>query len=94
MQFGSCLPRKTQNSSFKTENPTALVKKINEYFTSVGRLTAQKACDLAAKHNFDICPTVLNVDSMPDQCMEGFQFGTVSDKDVECVVKSSLHKCL
>ena len=25
---------------------------------------------------------------MVDQCMKGFQFGTVSDKDVECLVKS------
>ena len=56
--INNCLLRKTQNRFFKTENPIALVKKFNEYFTSVRSLTAQKTRDLAVQYNFDICPTV------------------------------------
>ena len=70
--INNCLPRKTQNHSFKTENSTGVVKKFNEHFTSVGSLTVQKARDLAVEYNLNICPTVLNVDSIPDQCMESF----------------------
>jgi len=40
------------------ENTTALVNNLNEYFASVGSVTAQKALDLAIEHNFDIHPTI------------------------------------
>ena len=52
--INNCLPRKSGNRPFITENPMALANKFNEYFTSVGSVTAQKVRDLAIEHNFDI----------------------------------------
>ena len=52
--INNCLPRKSRNRPFITENPMALANKFNEYFTSVGSVTAQKVRDLAIEHNFDI----------------------------------------
>ena len=74
--INNCLPRKSRNRPFTTENPTALVNKFNEYFKSVGSVTAQKAHDLAIEHNFDIHPA-MSVESSPDQCSETFRFQTV-----------------
>ena len=78
---------KSRNRPFITENPTALANKFNEYFTSVGSVTAQKARDLAIEHNFDIHPASSAVEPLPDQCSEAFQFHSVLDKDVERVIK-------
>ena len=50
-------------------------------------VTAQKACDLAIEHNFDIHPASSAVEPLPDQCSEAFQFHSVLDKDVERVIK-------
>ena len=49
-------------------------------------VTAQKACDLAIEHNFDIHPASSAVEPLPDQCSEAFQFHSVLDKDVERVI--------
>ena len=86
--INNCLPRKSRNRPFITENPTALANKFNEYFTSVGSVTAQKARDLAIEHNFDIHPASSAVEPLPDQCSEAFQFHSVLDKDVERVEAS------
>lgn len=45
--INNCVPRKSRSCPFITENPTALVNKFNEYYMSVGSVTAQKARDLA-----------------------------------------------
>ena len=85
--INNCLPRKSWNRPFITENPTVLANKFNKYFTSVESVTAQKACDLAIEHNFDIHPASSAVEPLPDQCSEAFQFHSVLDKDVERVIK-------
>ena len=95
--INNCLPRKSCNRPFQTENSTALVNNFNEYFTTVWSVTAQKALDLAIEHNFDIHPTispaVSAVEPSLDQCTGAFQFHMVLDKDVERVIKSfSLNK--
>ena len=55
--INNCLPKKSRNRPFITENPAPLANKFNEYFTSVpGSVTAQKARGLAIEHNFDIHP--------------------------------------
>ena len=95
--INDCLPRKSRNRPFQTENSTALVNNFNEYFTTVGSVTAQRALDLAIEHNFDIHPTispaVSAVEPSLDQCTEAFQYHMMLDKDVERVIKSfSLNK--
>ena len=70
--INDCLPRKSRNRPFMTENPIALANKFREYFTSVGSVTAQKARNLAIEHNFDIHPASSAVEPLPDQCSEAF----------------------
>ena len=84
--INNCLPSKSWNRPFITENPTVLANKFNKYFTSVESVTAQKARDLAIEHNFDIHPASSAVEPLPDQCSEAFQFHSVLDKDVERVI--------
>ena len=73
-----CLPKKKLPRPNVPDNLVALANKFNDYFTSVGCVTAQKASDLATEHNFDINPTTTV--STPDECPEIFQFHAVSDK--------------
>ena len=74
----NCLPKKKLPRPNVPDNLVALANKFNDYFTSVGCVTAQKASDLATEHNFDINPTTTV--STPDECPEIFQFHAVSDK--------------
>ena len=85
--INDCLPRKSRNRPFITENSTALANKFNEYFSPVGSVTAQKARDLAIEHNFDTHPASSAVEPLPDQCSEAFHLHSVLDKDVERVIK-------
>ena len=48
-----CLPRKSKILPNINDNPTNLADKFNEYFTTVGSLTAQKAYDLAVEYDFN-----------------------------------------
>ena len=55
VQFG--IPTKEMFSVLSSiHKSNVLVNKFNEYFTSVGSLTAQKACKLAHVHNFCVSP--------------------------------------
>ena len=99
--INNCLPRKSRNRPFTTENTSVLANNFNEYFTSVGSVTAQKAFDLAIEHNFDIYPAISpavsavepSLEPSFDQCPEAFQFHMVLDKVVERVIKGfSLNK--
>ena len=86
---------RVRNRPFTTENTSVLANNFNEYFTSVGSVTAQKAFDLAIEHNFDIYPAKSpavsavepSLEPSFDQCPEAFQFHMVLDKDVERVIK-------
>ena len=55
--INNCLSRKKHPRPNVPDNQVALANKFNEYFTSVGGVTAQKASDLATEHDFDINPT-------------------------------------
>ena len=57
-----CLPRKHQTS----EDLTGFANKLNDFFTSVGSTTAQKANDLALYHGLNVnldVPTPLHMSS-------------------------------
>ena len=70
--INNCLPRKSQNHPFTTENPTALVNKFNAYFTYARSVTAKKACDLAIQHNFDILCQLWNPHLISVQRLSSF----------------------
>ena len=72
-------------------NPLSLANKFNEYFTSVGSTIAQKAHDLADKHNFRVEPTTTTVRVSTPICDESddlFQFCTVLEEQVEKIIKA------
>lgn len=69
-------PGRAEIIPITTENPTALVSKLNKYFTSMGSLTTQKAPELATERNVDIYPAILTAEPTADQCPEAFQFHT------------------
>ena len=71
-----------------TSDQYALANKFNEYFTSVGSLTAQKACELAHVHNFCVSPEMPGSVSISADDCDLFQFQMVSEKEVEHVVKN------
>ena len=83
-----CLPKKTHRHPNITSDQYVLANTFNEYFTSVGSLTAQKACELAHVHNFCVSPEMPgSVSISADEC-DLFQFQMVSEKEVENVVKN------
>ncbi|KAK2570084.1 hypothetical protein P5673_004829, partial [Acropora cervicornis] len=49
-----CLPRKQQDSFMASEDLTGLANELNEFLTSVGSITAQKASDLTLRHGLHI----------------------------------------
>ena len=49
-----CLPRKQQDSFTASEDPTGLANELNDFFTSVGSITAQKARDLSLHHGLNV----------------------------------------
>ena len=61
-----CLPRKQQDSFMASEDLTGLANKLNEFFTSVGSITAQKASDLSLHYGLNVhldVPTPLHMSS-------------------------------
>ena len=47
-----CLPKKKMSQK-STEDPATLANKSNEFYTSVGKATADETKLLAQEHNFD-----------------------------------------
>ena len=79
-----CLPRKHQTS----EDLTGFANKLNDFFTSVGSTTAQKANDLALYHGLNVnldVPTPLHMSSnvSPDL----FELHQVTESQVEKVIR-------
>jgi len=61
-----CLPRKQQDSFMASKDPTGLANELNDFFTSVSSITAQKARDLSSHHGLNVnldVPTPLNASS-------------------------------
>ena len=83
-----CLPKKTHRHPNITSDQYVLANKFNEYFSSVGSLTAQKACELAHVHNFCVSPEMPGSVSISADDCDLFQFQMVSEKEVEHVVKN------
>ena len=83
-----CLPKKTHRHPNITSDQYVLANTFNEYFTSVGSLTAQKACELAHVHNFCVSPEMPGSVSISADDCDLFQFQMVSEKEVERVVKN------
>ena len=83
-----CLPKKTHRHPNITSDQYVLANKFNEYFTSVGSLTAQKACELAHVHNLCVSPEMPGSVSISADDCDLFQFQMVSEKEVEHVVKN------
>ena len=75
-----CLPRK-QDSFMASDDLTGLANKLNDFFTSVGSITAEKANDLSLHHglneNLDVL-TPLHTSS--NVCPELFVLSQVSQK--------------
>ena len=94
MQFGrpltTVLPKKSKTRPRIPDNPVSLATRFNEYFTPVGSSAAQKANDLVREHNFHIDPTMSTVVSIPDEMSDLFQFHSVIEKDVECVIHDTV----
>lgn len=89
-----CLPRKSKILPNINDNPTNLADKFNEYFTSVGSLTAQKAYDLAMEYDFNSATTISPPATRKhDECPDDFQFHAVTEQEVGKVIKGlSLNK--
>ena len=98
MQFGrpltTVLPKKSKTRPRIPDNPVSLATRFNEYFTPVGSSAAQKANDLVREHNFHIDPTMSTVVSIPDEMSDLFQFHSVIEKDVECVIHDTVSDLL
>lgn len=84
-----CLPRKQQDSFMASEDPTGLANELNDFFISVGSITAQKARDLSLHHglsvNLDV-PTPLHIST--DVSPELFVLHQVMENQVERVIRS------
>ncbi|KAL9950470.1 hypothetical protein ACROYT_G042968 [Oculina patagonica] len=84
-----CLPRK--GAPLKTENPLILSKKFNEFYTSVGKITADKAKQLAQEHSFSSSDRDLMCNSTNFTCAncqeEIFSFSPVTESLVEKIIK-------
>jgi len=83
-----CLPRKQQDSFMASEDLTGLANELNEFFTSVGSITAQKASDLTLRHglhiNLDV-PTPLHRST--NVSSELFVLHRVTENQVEKVIR-------
>ena len=83
-----CLPRKHQDSSMAPEDLTGFANELNDFFTSVGSTTAQKASDLALHHGLNVnldVPTPLHMSS--NVSPELFELHQVSESQVEKVIR-------
>ena len=84
-----CLPRKQQDSFMASEDPTGLANELNDFFTSVGSITAQKARDLSLHHGLNVnldVPTPLHIST--DVSPELFVLHQVTENQVERVIRS------
>ena len=82
-----CLPRK-QDSFMASEDLTGLANELNNFFTSVGRITAQKASDLSLHHGINVnldAPTPLHTST--DVSSELFVLNQVTENQVEKVIR-------
>ena len=82
-----CLPRK-QVSFMASEDLTGLANELNDFFTSVGRITAQKASDLSLHHGINVnldAPTPLHTST--DVSSELFVLNQVTENQVEKVIR-------
>ena len=83
-----CLPRKQQDSFMASEDLTGLANELNEFFTSVGSITAQKASDLTLRHglhiNLDV-PTPLHRST--NVISELFVLHQVTENQIEKVIR-------
>ena len=82
-----CLPRK-QNSFMASEDLTGLANELNDFFTSVGRITAQKASDLSLHYGINVnldAPTPLHTST--DVSAELFVLKEVTENQVEKVIR-------
>ena len=83
-----CLPRKHQDTSMASEDLTGFAYKLNDFFTSVGSTTAQKANDLALHHGLNVnldVPTPLHMSS--NVSPELFELRQVTESQVEKVIR-------
>ena len=81
------LPRK-QDSFMASEDLTGLANELNGFFTSVGRITAQKASDLSLHHGINVnldAPTPLHTST--DVSSELFVLNQVTENQVEKVIR-------
>ena len=84
-----CLPRKQQDSFMASEDPTGLANELNDFFISVGSITAQKARDLSLHHGLNVnldVPTPLHIST--DVSPELFVLHQVTENQVERVIRS------
>ena len=84
-----CLPRKQQDSFMASEDPTGLANELNDFFTSVGSIAAQKARDLSLHHGLNVnldVPTPLHIST--DVSPELFVLHQVTENQVERVIRS------
>ena len=82
-----CLPRK-QVSFMASEDLTGLANELNDFFTSFGRITAQKASDLSLHHGINVnldAPTPLHTST--DVSLELFVLNPVTENQVEKVIR-------
>ena len=64
--INQCLPRKQQDNFMASKDITEFANELNDFFASVGSMTAQKASDLALHHGLNInldVPTLLHTSS-------------------------------
>ena len=85
-----CLPRKQQDNFMASEDITEFAKpdELNDFFTSVGSMTAQKASDLALHHGLNInldVQTLLHTSS--NVSPELFELHQVTENHVERVIR-------
>ena len=83
-----CLPRKQQDSFMASEDLTGLANELNDFFTSVASITAQKAKDLSLHHGLNVnldVPSSLHVST--NVSPELFVLHQVTENQVEKVIR-------
>jgi hypothetical protein len=81
-----CLPKERSPGLASTEDPVLQANRFNEYYTSVGQTTAEKAKALAEQFNLTITPTV-NI-SPPIAESLSFTFKPITDEDTRKIIQS------
>ena len=87
------LPKK-KTSQKSTEDPTILANKFNEFYTSVGKATADKTKLLAQQHNLNHCSSSQTSNSSQhvheDSGQAAFNFQLVTEAEVEKIILKNL----